>query len=224
MTKTVESIHNMVDSAILKESAEKSARSYMGASGLGEECDRALWCSYHHPTVIDKAIVHRKFAVGHALEPVVLSWLEKAGFKLWTVDSNGEQFGFTDGVIAGHVDAIIKGVPGDEETPYLGEVKTANQFNFKSFQKNGIKHNSKYLVQVHVYMHKLKLKKCLFIVVNKDSQELYFEIIEIDEFIAVTALQRGFNIAEMKEEPERRYPNKSYFKCKFCSYYSRCWK
>ena len=221
MNKIIERIHEMVDSAIMKKTKEN--REYMGTSGLGEPCDRALWYSYHQPKPIDKAIVLRKFDICHSTEPVVIQWLKDAGMTVFTADKDGNQFGFVDGVIAGHVDLVILGIPGDEKTPYLGEVKTANQFNFKKFQKEGLQSHPKYLVQVHVYLNKLKLKKALFIVANKDSQELYFEIVEADEFIAVSALQRGFVIAESTEMPERKYAMKNYFLCKFCNYNSECW-
>lgn len=222
MTKITDKLHEMVDQAILREN--KSSRNYLGTSSLGESCDRALWYSYHTPKQTDDPQTLRKFNVGHALEPVVLKWLQDAGLQVWTSDSNGNQFGFEDGIIQGHIDAVIRGIPGDEDTAYLGEVKTANQFNFKAFVKEGIGHNEKYLVQVHVYMHKMKLKKCLFIVVNKDSQELYFEVINYDEFVAATALQRGFTIAESSEVPDRKYATKSYFRCKMCTYYKECWE
>lgn len=211
----------MVDEAIVKKIKEK--RDYMGTSGLGEPCDRALWYSYHYPKPVDKAIVLRKFDVGHSLEPVVIQWLKDAGLAVFAEDKNGEQFGFTDGVIAGHVDLVILGIPGDEKTPYLGEVKTTNQYSFKKFVKEGVAHHPKYLTQINVYMFKLKLKKCLFIAVNKDSQELYFEIVELDEFLAVSSIQRGKVIAEMRELPERLYPSKNFFLCKFCNYNKECW-
>lgn len=218
---TIEKIHARLDEAILVRPRDK--RNYMGASGLGEPCDRALWYSYHKPKNIDKPLTLRKFDIGHSTEPVVIKWFEDAGFRVFNKDKKGNQFGFVDGIIAGHVDLVLVGVPGDEHTPYLGEVKTANQFSFKKFQKEGISHHPKYLTQVHVYLHKLKLKKCLFIVVNKDTQELYLEIVEVDEFLAISALQRGFSIAEKREAPDRGYPAKNYFMCKMCNFYQECW-
>lgn len=224
MGKTTDKIHELVDLAIESENEKSEKRSYMGASGLGVECARQLWYSFHTPKKEFNALTLRKFAVGHALEPVVVEWLKKAGFTLYTVDSKGEQFGFEDGVIGGHCDGVIKGIPFNEEEPYLLEVKTANNFYWKEFNKSGIDGNERYKGQVHIYMNKFKLKKCLFVVVNKDTQELYFEIVEYDEFEALRLLSRGHSLAVETEPPARHYESKSYFKCKYCSYYKECWK
>ena len=221
MTKTTDKLLEIVALARLK--GANAPRSYLGTSGLGESCDRALWYSYKQPKNPDKAIVFRKFDVGHALEPVLINWLKTAGITFFD-SPDGNQFGFEDGVIQGHVDGVIKGIPYDEDTAYLFEAKTSNEHYFKNFVKEGIQCNEKYLIQVHVYMHKMHLKKCLFAVVNKNTQDLYFEIVELDEFIAISALNRGHAIAEMEEIPDRKYETKAYFKCKLCSYYSECWK
>lgn len=218
---TVDKLHELVDNAIVNE--VRVRRDYLGASGLGAECARQVWYSHHTPKPVDNAQTLRKFSVGHALEPIVVGWLKNAGLQIWTHDSEGNQFGFVDGKIAGHCDLVIKGIPGDEDTPYLGEIKTSNGFYFKQFQKDGIDCNDKYKGQVQIYMHKFKLKKCLFIVLNKDTQELYFEIIKYDEFEAVRLLERGHLLAEMSMPPERHYPSKSWFKCRFCNYNKECW-
>lgn len=223
MTKTTDALHAMIDLAILREHGEQSPRSYLGASGLGAECARQVWYQYHQPKPIDKAIVLRKFDVGHSLEPLMVKWLRSSGLKIWEVDNNGEQFGFVDGDIAGHCDAVVKGIPFDEETPYLLEFKTSNSHYFKQFQKDGIVCNDKYAGQMQIYMHKLRLKKGLFVVVNKDDQGLYLEVVLYDEFEALRLLSRGHDIAGSKDLPDRHYPNKSYFKCKYCNHYRECW-
>jgi hypothetical protein len=69
----------------------------------------------------------------------------------------------------------------------------------------------KYKTQIHVYMHKLKLSRCLAVILNKNTQEMHYEIIEADEFHAISMLARGKEIVAMGSEPSRKYPSKSFF-------------
>lgn len=222
MTKQIDALHKLVDEAILNQ--ERIERDYLGASLIGTECDRQLWYSYHQPLPIDSAKTLRIFDVGHELESLMIKWLELAGLKLFTVDSNGEQFRFTDGKISGGCDGVVKGLPGDEATPYLLEFKTANDFRWKAFVKDGFCSDEKYKAQIHLYMLKFNLKKCLAVVLNKNTQEMYYEVIDFDEFEAQTALNRGKAIVAMEEMPDRKYPSRSFFKCAFCNYKEVCWK
>lgn len=222
MTKTTEAIKELVDQAIIN--LERPKRNYLGASIVGTDCDRQLWYSYHEPLPIDSAKVLRIFDVGHELELSVVKWLELAGLKLFTTDSNGDQFGFSDGPISGHADGVVLGIPFDEKAPHLLEIKTANDFRWKAFVKDGFCSDEKYKAQIHIYMLKLRLKKCLAVVLNKNTQEIYYEIIEFDEFEAISSLNRGMAIAETKDLPDRKYPSRSFFKCQFCNYKERCWK
>lgn len=227
MTKQIDALHKLVDDAILNQ--EREVRDYLGASLIGTECDRQLWYSYHEPLPVSSARVLRIYDVGHALETLMIKWLELAGLKLFTVDSNGKQFRFTEisetgKKVSGGCDGVSLGIPFDEKTPHLIELKTANDFRWKAFVKDGFCSDEKYKAQIHLYMLKFKLKKCLAVVLNKNTQEMYYEIIDFDEFEAQTALNRGKAIVEMSEMPDRKYPSRSFFKCNFCDYKERCWK
>jgi hypothetical protein len=213
----IEALHTAIDNGIL--SVVETPRSYLGTSSIGTECDRQLWYSYHQPIPVYDARVKRIFKTGHVLESLVYEWLRLGGVTIYDVDADGKQFGFTDGIVQGHIDgiAILNG------EKYLLEIKTSNEFRYKAFVKDGFCSDEKYQAQIHIYMNKFKMQKCLCVVLNKNTQELYMEIVEYDEFIALSALERGKNVVAMEEIPERKYPNKSFFKCKFCSHYSICW-
>ena len=219
MNKIIERIHERIDQAIVEK--REKPRTYLGASILGTECARQLWYTKFNSKEVEDPNVLKKFKVGHYLEPMMVDLFRKAGYQMWGVD--GEQLGFEDEGIAGHCDGIIKGIDGDEETPYLLEFKTSNSFYFKQFVKDGISANEKYAGQVQIYMHKFKLKKCLFVVMNKDTQEMHYEIVLYDEYEAVRLLERGKHILTMTEPPERGYPRSNYFKCKWCNWNKTCW-
>jgi hypothetical protein len=218
------SIAELVDNAILKEAQEKEGRSYMGGSILGTECDRQLWYSYKRPWKVDSARVQRIFDMGNIIEDYVVELLKKAGITVYDKDENGKQFGFVDGKIAGHTDGVLMGLP-ESELPHLFECKSANDKNYKLFQKDGVeKTNNKYYVQCQVYMQKLNLSKCLFVVLNKNTQELHFETIDYKKDVADVYLSRGKDIAEMENEPDRKYSSSKFFKCRFCNYNKECWE
>ena len=115
-------IVKLIDEAIMKEVGEQSPRTYMGASGLGEQCDAKLWYNYKFPRTIENPRIHRIFQLGHNLEEVMIKYIRAVGLVLHTHDNDGNQFGFKDGIIAGHIDGVIE----LENGPALVEFKTFN--------------------------------------------------------------------------------------------------
>lgn len=213
----------LIDDSISARAESSDKRTYMGASGLGEECDRKLWYSFHHPKPLSNPRVQRIMDVGHKLEGLVIDWLKGAGLNVYTETENGEQYSFSDEMIAGHIDGVISGLV-ESDRPHLLEIKTANDKRFSEFEKNGVKATeSKYFTQVQVYMKYFELDRCFFIVVNKNDCALYVERIEFDPIEAEWAINRGKEIANAAEA-KRKYKDKNFFKCKFCDYREECWK
>jgi hypothetical protein len=211
-----------IDQAIIKRASDKGVRDYMGASGLGEECDRKLWYSYKMPKPVDDPRIHRIFDLGHQLEEYMIKLLKNAGYEMWLLDEEGNQFGFTDGVLAGHVDGIIM-----LESPSLLEFKTYNTTRFTALKKSGVRlSDPKYYTQCQVYMEKLDLSSCLFFALNKNDCEIHVEIIQREPIEAHWAINRGKEIASVDNilEIPRRYGHISSFKCKMCNYREQCWK
>ena len=214
----------LIDKAILERSSQEKRRTYMGASILGEECDRKLYYSYKKPFTVKDARIQRIFDMGNIIEDYLIKLLKDAGFTVYDVDKDGKQFGFEDGEIAGHSDGVIVGVP-ELDSPALLEFKSAKNSRFNEFKKNDVRTvSNNYFVQTQVYMQKLKLNYCLFIVMNKDTQELYMEIINYDKEIADIYITRGKDIARSTELPSRAYAKKTFFKCRFCDYSEECWE
>lgn len=213
----------LIDDAISKRAREKQQRNYVGGSILGTSCDAALWYDIKHPVVIDDPRVNRIFDMGNLIEDYVIRLIEEAGITIHKRDSDGNQFGFIDTPIAGHIDGVLIGIP-ESSVPHLFENKSMNDSNFNKFKKEGLKNYSeKYWAQVQVYMHYMKLTRCLFVAMNKDNQELHFERVEYSEMEAVYYINRGKEIYAATERPPRRYNTKAAFGCKFCSHRDRCW-
>lgn len=198
-------------------------RDYMGASILGEECDRKLWYDFKLQSTFP-ARIKMIFEVGKLLESYVIGLLRNSGMTIIDRDDKGEQLGFIDGFIAGHVDGIISGLPESSKRHIL-EIKSANSKSFSGYVKNGVKQESqRYYYQMQVYMHYLKIEDALFVMINKDNCELYFERLKYDNIMAGFIINRGKEIALLSSEPERKYKTSSFYKCKFCNHAEECWK
>jgi hypothetical protein len=220
MEKIIAEILSKIDSAIMDVASKKAPREYLGASSIGEECDRKLWYSFHKRRPINDPRVHRIMDLGHWVESYSLEKLKSAGYELF-YEEGGEQFGFVDEEVAGHADGVI--ILND--TPHLLEIKSANNKRFLEMVDMGVERsNLTYFVQMQVYMHFLELEKALYFVVNKDNSKIHMEIIKYEKIRAVYYLNRGKEIIRGKEEDqERKYKTKAFFKCKWCDYKEECW-
>lgn len=215
--------YKKLDDGIVADSATKEARSYLGASLLGTECDRQLWYEYKFPKPVTDAKLQRIFDIGNAIEVLVIGWLKKSGFEVVEKDENGNQFGFEDEMIAGHCDGAIRGLPESSEW-HLLEIKSAKNSSFNSYKEFGVKaQNPRYFYQMQIYMLKLGLKRAMFLMVNKDTAEIYIERVEFEKELAENALLRAKEIAKSEQLPDRKWNKSSYFKCKICNYNKECW-
>jgi hypothetical protein len=178
----MQKINEILEVKLLEQHKSQEKRDYLGASMLGDECTRKIQLQYmkHESDVSAQNL--RTFAIGHCLEDLIAEWLWLAGFDLKIRNENGEQFGFSvaDGKIAGHCDRIIFGGPDFMRYPALWECKTLNSKSWNDTQKRGVLVSKPlYFSQVQLYMAYLNLDEnpCLFTALNKDTSELYHELI-----------------------------------------------
>ena len=177
-------------------------RPYIGASGVGGECARQIWYGFR---CVQKRYItprqERLFSRGHKEEPIIIADLEAVGTKVHGLQLEGV---FADGHGGGHCDGILSNLPGFKSIDVLNEIKTANDANFKKAKRLGIrKWKEVYYYQAQVYMFLFKLSKCLFIVVNKNDDERYYEIVDFDADDAYTMICKGQNIAYAEIAPKR---------------------
>jgi CRISPR/Cas system-associated exonuclease Cas4 (RecB family) len=230
-----DSIQEVVDEAILKGKEKREKRTYIGASSIGDECPRKIQYRFMgYPQDEEKAFSARTlriFQFGHQIEDYMAKWLRDAKFDLRTEDKNGKQFGFSiaDDQIKGHIDGVVCGGPIDMAYPALWESKSANDSKFKSFVRHGVaKANSVYATQIALYQSYMDLTEnpCLFTVVNKNTSEIYYELVPFDKKLAQEASDRAVNILTATKANEilpRIAQNKDFFLCKFCEYRNVCW-
>jgi hypothetical protein len=197
-------------------------------SSLGNPCDRALWYAmrWAHPAERHEPRILRIFDNGHAREVVIVSMLRAAGMAVedrdpqrggqWRVEMAG-------GVLVGHVDGVVTGVPDAPKTPHLLEIKTMNDARWKAWRRKGVKDSDpKYWVQAQLYMHGLGLKRCLFVAENQNTREIEAERIEYAAEAALSLVARAERIAAADRPPQRMNDDPGWWQCKMCPALAIC--
>lgn len=208
-----------IDNYLQESIKSQQQRTYMGASILGKDCDRQLWYEYHQPIANQNPRVERIFHLGHLLESYVISLLKHSGYTVHHDDGSG-QYGFKDGDLAGHVDGVI--MLNDE--PHLLEIKSASDKRFAEMVKKGVRLSDPvYYTQMQVYMKYMELDKGCFVAINKNDCTLHIEIVSYDPIEAEHAVNRGKQLAQTKELPDRKYKSSAFLACKFCNHREKCW-
>jgi CRISPR/Cas system-associated exonuclease Cas4 (RecB family) len=236
-----EKLNERIDTALSDAQRQKPERDYMGASRLGIACARALQYEFTHAPKDEEfsARTIRIFAAGHLFEDMAIGWLRAAGLDLFTRRQNGEPFGFSvaGGRIRGHVDGVING--GPEELglsfPMLWECKSLNAKSWKDTEKHGVaKSKPVYAAQIAIYQAYMEgtipcisRNPALFTAINKDTAELYHELVPFNAALAQEISDRAVFILRAVESGEtmpRVSADPDYFECRFCAYRNRCWE
>ena len=231
-----DAIKKEVDDAILRNEQKRERRKYLGASSIGEECNRKIQYSFLNNPQDEgsgfSAQTLRIFQFGHEIEDYAAKWLKDAGFDLRTEDKQGEQFGFSiaDDQIKGHIDGVICGGPVSMGYPALWENKSSNDKKFQAFVRHGVaKANPTYATQIALYQTYMELSEhpALFTVVNKNTSEIYYELVPYDQELAQMASDKAVNILTASKVGDilpRVAQSKDFFLCKFCEFRETCWR
>lgn len=216
-------------------------RSHLGASVIGTDCDRALFYSWRWAspeTAIhygkareDQTSGHsrmiRLWNRGHIEEGRFIALLLMIGVQVYTVDNNGRQYEFKTygGHVAGSGDSVLFGVPECPAEYIGGEFKTHGDDSFKKVESEGVRKSKfQHYVQMQVLMRGMGLRKYLYGAVNKNTEELYWELIDYDETIATQYTVRGGKTVFATELPRRvTNANPGWWVCKFCDHNKVCY-
>jgi hypothetical protein len=193
-------------------------------SSIGNPCDRALWYAlrWAHPPAIPEPRISRIFDNGHDREERLVSYLRTAGF---TVTNAQAELAASGGVLIGHIDGVIEGIPEEPKTPHLLEIKTMNAARFKAFRSKGlVASNPKYWTQANAYAVSLGLDRILFVVECQDTKAIHTERLQADPVAAAQVFARAERIARAVEPPERMTNDANFWECRTCPAYQVCHK
>lgn len=228
-------INTLINAALVTRNRRQRPRDYLGGSRIGEACARKLVYEITHaPKDADREFdggILRIFDAGHQFEALTIRWLREAGFDLRDRGADGEQIGFftAGGRLRGHADGIIVGGPDvGIRWPALFEHKALGQKSWTDLTKRGLRLSKPvYFAQVQLYMAYLSLDVALLTALNRDSLELYHEVIAFEPAEAQRLSDRAVDIlraAENGELPPRIATTADFYLCRFCSYAARCWE
>jgi hypothetical protein len=235
-------INTLIDAALEAEHRSKPPRDYLGGSRIGEPCARRLAYEVTLTPVDEgnefRGRLLRIFDAGHQFEDLTICWLQAAGFDLRTRGRDGRQFGFSvvGGRLRGHIDGVIVGGPDVGITwPALFEHKTSNQSSWTDLVKRGLSQSKPiYFAQCQLYMAYMELevalltaKVALLTAMNKNTQELYHEVVHFDPAEAQRLSDKTVDILraiEAEELPPRIAAAPDFYLCRMCPYAGRCWE
>jgi len=206
---------------------DEGHRSHLGASGLGHECFRKIYYDYRWFTrKVFGARMLRLFNRGHLEEGRIIALLLMIGVKVFQQDENGNQFRITFAQGHGGGSGDGKGYDIPDLAPgewCLFEFKTFNDDRFNDLKRDGVKlAKPEHYVQMNSYMFKMGIPITLYVGVNKNTDELYMELITVNTYFAEEKLHIGEQIVYTDTPPTKINPSPGFFKCKFCDHYGVC--
>jgi len=223
----------LIDAAL--QERQEAKRSYLGASGIGEPCERRLQYEFLGAPLDEgagfsgktKRIFHR----GHMGEEWMADWIRAAGFELRTA-KNGKQFGFEDcdGRFKGHIDGVVTGGPLGFAYPALWENKVLGAKGWAQLVKHGVaKAYPKYAAQLAIYQAYLQLadNPAFFTALNADTMEIHVEFVPFDIGLAQSNIDKAARVLSACDHGEtlpRAADTSDSFTCKFCPFSGVCWQ
>jgi hypothetical protein len=206
---------------------DQNGRSHLGASEIGLECDRALWLSFRwaKPANFDGRML-RLFESGNHQEPRIIKNLRDIGLIVWDKNEDGSQFKYSavGGHFSGSLDGVVSGLTENPEEPFLLEIKTANAKSFSAMVKNGVKKSKlQHWQQMQVYMGWAGLTRAMYIMVDKNTDEIHAERVEFEKDAFEHAIQRAERIITSPEPAVTLADDATNFTCKFCRFKDQCY-
>jgi len=201
-------------------------RPHLGGSQIGNKCERALWYGFRWASsgLFDGRML-RLFDTGQREEVRLIEELRRIGAEVWEVDeSSGKQFNYQrfGGHFALSLDGICRNLP-EAEGPHTLEFKTMNDKTFKTLVLNGVAATKPvYWAQVHVGMFLSEIPNCLFLAVNKNTDEIYFEFIPLDDHFAQDLVAKAGRVIFNQHPAPRIAESEDWFECKFCDHKEVC--
>lgn len=226
-----EAVNAALDRAM--DARPEERRSYLGASALGDECDRRIQYQSEglvpdHPS---QPRMRRIFERGHLLEARAAGELQAAGFGLQRHDPQGEAFGFTalGGRFQGHIDGRLVEAPVAMTLPALWEHKALKAEAWRKVAGKGVAiATPKYAAQVAIYQAYLGLPApALFTATNADTMEMHHELVAFDAGLAQRMSDRAVRIVKATQAGQRmpRFTAaRGHVECRWCGFRDRCWE
>lgn len=201
-------------------------RHHLGISIIGKECWREIWYSWRWVKLIQHdPRMRRLFQRGHREEKLFEDFLLWAGIKLRTINPETDKqyrLSLVNGHYGGSTDGIAL-IGWANDLPVIAEFKTHNNKRFIELKDKKLKGaKPQHLDQMAGYGKDFKIKHGLYVAVNKDNDEWYFEFVELDWNRALELEKKATDIIYAQTPPPKINENPAYFKCRYCDFKEIC--
>ena len=221
--------------AVIESANDSRPRPYLGASQIGQPCNRSLWFGFRwtmNRTIPAAGL--RRIQDGFRGEKVLIDWLRKIpGIELWTEEDGGQQIGIEDcaGHFRGHLDGVIQGLLQAPKTPHVWEAKVCNETKFNKLVKLIAQHGEKaalkewdetYYAQAQVYMRGTDLTRHYLTVATPGCRDIVSCRTHYDKKAAEALIKKAETIITADRPPLKISENPAWWQCKTCSYIGLC--
>lgn len=194
----------------------------LGASQIGRECEAQLWYGFRWASKgegFDGRML-RLFDRGHREEAVFIAELRGIGAQVHDLNpQTGEQYEFTacGGHFVAKIDGAALNLPDAPKTWHVVGFKTANNKSFTETKKKGVKDSKpEHYAQNQVEMRLADLTRTLYLMVNKDTDEVYGERIREDKAAQDALMAKAERVIFGAEPGPRLSNDPAFYKCKMC--------
>jgi CRISPR/Cas system-associated exonuclease Cas4 (RecB family) len=212
---------------------------------LGSDCDAALWFTFRlasEPETLTGQKL-RLFETGHIEEARLIADLRRINERSPTdierlgdaardvVDvmdidpETGRQFKvyLIGGHVRGKLDGMATGIPEAPKKRHVIECKSHNDKSFKLLVKSGVKLSKPgHYRQCLIYMHRTGIDRCLYLAVNKNTDEVYSERLRYDPVEALTLISRLERVIRSNRLPPKISEDQTKWPCTLCKHNEVC--
>lgn len=227
-----------IDAAIVEEQTKNDYfRYYLGASGVGEDCERKSWYDFRHAKFNEwQAYNVKAIEEGFRSEDVMIDRFKNAGFQLQHEHTNPEgklvQYGFKDlgGWFRGHRDGKLWNIEGIGNAIWEAKATESWLDLNKAIIDHG-EHNALekwkpvYYTQAQLYMGYDGVQDHILTACNPGSTRYAIVHTKFNEHHFKNTKRKAERIITSDEPPDREYSNEDFYKCKYmCNSHTICWK
>ena len=123
---------------------------------------------------------------------------------------------------------IVSGPDVGVTWPALFEHKALKARSWSDVVKRGVELSKPvYYAQLQIYMAYMELENSLFTCLNKDTQQLHHERVDLVPHVAQALSDKAADIiraVEAHELPPRLAASPDFYICRFCPFHSTCWE
>ena len=207
--------------------ANEGFRTHLGASLIGKACERALWYDFRWTTKAKfPGRVLRLFETGNREEERLVRNLRRTGATVVEVDpQSGRQFRVAahGGHFGGSLDAVAINLIEAPKTWHVVEFKTHAQKSFTDLAAKKVRESKpQHYAQMQVYMLLTEISRAVYLAVNKNTDDLYVERIELDAAFAAQLLEKAGRIIFAQNPPARINEDPAWYQCRFCDHADVC--